>query len=549
MCTRWKIAACFAVAVILSGCVTPFAERVAYDPQVRDAPGTITLSDPKLYTREALISERARDIKWINRLISDSEDSTKVVFKPELVREVEQITAMAAAIGLKFDPSAALDYRHNKETGDIQHEIDVLKLQLQLDQLKRDADLVRANFDSQIAPVNEGIGMLNDTSAQNSATVTASAADQLKAAIEKLNTTLTSRLDADSKPASTTTVTSSPFDDFRDRSAYRDMLKAAYNAAGLDQLHDYANARLIRLNFQASALPDSDNMQSLGAIQLHVVAPSLESPATQQFFRHWLEYINTSKNYPNENYRSGAKLNVQNSTIQKLLLSGSFEKVDVLGYELLLPFVIDGDGQPQSPSNIYLRSHWDTSHDDDQKNYIEATSALSSLDTQKTADILSNICGNRSTDKSDLINQRIQEAADRDLSSEYIQLANTVALSIGKPTILTMNITTNLNNALDFRGQVLELMGKIQPCKAYSERLTAPRIWKALSKTAMLGDNKIRVYEIGPREQVQQVSTAARSASSLALAASLAASNPRLRYRCGSSRKLLAPGDGTRHSP
>ncbi len=521
MYTSWKIAACFAAAVVLSGCVTPFAERVAYDTKVRNAPGTITLSDPKLYTREALISERARDIKWINSLITNSEDSTKVVFKPELVREVEQITAMAAAIGLKFDPASALAYRRDKETGDIQHEMDLIKLQLRLDQLKRDADLVRTNFDSQTTPVNEGIGKLNDTSAQDSTTVAASAADQLKAAIDKLNTTLTSRLDADGKPAATTTVTSSPFDDFRDRSAYRDMLKAAYNAAGLDQLHDYANARLIRLNFQASALPDSGNLQSLGAIQLHVVAPNPESAATQQFFRHWLEYINTNKNY-----RSGVKLNTQNRTIQELLISGSFEKVDVFGIEVLLPVVIDGDGRTQSPSYIFRRSGWETSHEDDQKNYQDAISVLSSIDTQKTASILSNICANKSTDESDLIDRRIQEAADRELSSEYIQLANTVALSIGKPTILTMDITTNLKNALAFRRQVLELMGKFQHCKAYSERLTAPPLWKALSKAAIPGDNKIRVYEIGPREQVQQISTVARSANSLALAASLAASNP-----------------------
>lgn len=272
-----KITAGLAVAIVLSGCATPFADRVTYDHQVRNAQGTITLSDPKLYTRESLISERARDLKWISRLITDSEDSTKVVFKPELVREVEQITTMAAAIGLKFDPAAGLANRRDKQTGDIQHEMDVLKLQLQLDQLKRDADLVRANFDSQTGPVNKDIGKLGDTSAQDSKTVTASAADQLKAAIDKLITTLTSRLDADGKLPKDTPVTSSPFDDFRDRSAYRDVLKAAQNSAGLDQLHDYANARLIRLNFQASVLPDSDNLQSLGAIQLLVVPPSLNS--------------------------------------------------------------------------------------------------------------------------------------------------------------------------------------------------------------------------------------------------------------------------------
>jgi hypothetical protein len=510
-----KFAASFTTAVALSGCAAPFADRIAYDTEIRNAPGTITLSDPKLYTREALISERARDVKWINGLIANSEDPTKVVFKPELVREVEQITTMAAAIGLKFDPAAELAYRRDKETNGIQHEIDVMKLQLQLDQLKRDADLVRANFDSQTASANENINQLSNTSAQSSTTITASAVDQLKTSIDKLNTTLTSRLDADGKMAATTTVTSSPFNDFRDRSSYRDMLKAAQNAAGLDQLHDYGNARLIRLNFQASILPDSDNLQSLGAIKAHVVAPSSESPATIQFLRNWLEYLNTHKDY-----RSVEKLNIQDGTIQELLLSSLFDKVDIFDIEVLLPVLIDGDGRPQSPSNIYRRSGWMTSSHIEQKNYQDAISKLSSIDTLNTAETLRNICSGKLTDNSDLIERRIQEAADRELSGEYIQLANTAALSIGRSTILTDEIVSKLNNAHEFLEQVRELMSKLPQCKAYSERLALPLHWKSLSR------EKIRVYEIGPREQVQQVSTVARSASSLALAASLAASDP-----------------------
>ena len=520
MYTSWKFAAYFTAAVILSGCVTPYTDRVAYDDKIRNAPGTITLSDPKLYTRETLISERARDIKWINSLIANSEDSTKIVFRPELVREVEQITSMAAAIGLKFDPAVALTYHREKETGDIQHQMDIMKLQLQLDQLKRDADLVRANLDTQTIPVNNGINKLSDSSASKSTTISTSTTDQLKAAIDKLITTLTSRLDADGKLPKDTPVTSSPFDDFRDRSAYREMLKAAQNSAGLDLLHDYANARLIRLNFQASVFPDSGNLQSLGAIQLHVVPPNPNDVSTKRFLWHWLEYVNTNKNY-----RADKVLNTQDPTIKALLLSRSFEKVDVLGIEVLLPVIIDGDGRPQSPSNIFRRSGLVTPIENDRLNYQDAISALSSINSQSTTRILSNICANTSTSESDLVDRRIQEASDRELSNEYIQLADTVARSFGN-TITLNDVTAKLRNAQSFRGLVLKLMGKYPQCEVYLSHSALQSQWRALADSSIIGNNKVRIYEIGPREQVQQVSTVARSASSLALAASIAASNP-----------------------
>lgn len=517
-----RIAVGIATVVTLSGCATPFGDRIVYDTEIQNAPGTITLSDPKLYTREALISERARDIKWINGLITNSEDSIRVVFKPELVREVEQIAAMAAAIGLKFDPTAAAAYRRDKETDDLQHQIDVMKLQLQLGQLKRDVDLIRASFDSQGAPVNEDISKLGGTSTQSSTTVTASAADQLKAAVDKLNTTLTSRLDADGKLPATTGVTSSPFDDFRDRSAYRDMLKAAQNAAELDQLHDYANARLIRLNFQASVLPDSDNLQSLGAIQIRVVPPIAKSVATQQFLQHWLEYINTNKEY-----RKDGELNTNDQVIQKLLLNGSFQIIDVFGIDVLLPVVMDGDGLTELPSDIYSRSNWTRDgRVGKQSDYGQALSALSSSETEMAERALVKICTNEPIDESEPIKLGIREAVAREFSNQYIQLADTVARSTGKPSIVTAEIATDLDNARGLLSRALEMMSRLGGCKSHSGRLTAPLTWKALSKASIPGDNGIRVYEIGPREQVQQVSTVARSASSLALAASLASSSP-----------------------
>lgn len=285
-----RIGAVLLGSAALAGCVSLFAQRTDYDRRIADAPGTISVSDPKLYAREALISERARDVTWIDGLIAQSEDP-KLTFKPELYRELEQISSFSAALGLKYDPAAALSYRRNAQTTKVQQQIDVLKLQIQLDQLRRDAEVIRAGFANQTAPVNAGVGTLGDASGGASTPGSASAADQLKAAIDKLLPALTDRLDAEGKPVTATIATSSPSDDFRDRSAYRDLLKSARNAAGLDELHDSGNARLIRLNFQASVLPDKTFGRSLGAVQIRVVPPDSSSPTTL-FLRNWLNYLN-----------------------------------------------------------------------------------------------------------------------------------------------------------------------------------------------------------------------------------------------------------------
>jgi hypothetical protein len=524
-------------AIMLTGCSAPFADRIVYDSEIRNSPGTITLSSPKLYTREALISERARDVKWINGLIAQSEDTTKVVFKPELVREVEQITAMAAAIGLKFDPLSELAYRRDKETGDMQHEISKLKLQLQLDQLKKDIGLIRTNFESQTAPVNEDINKLSEASSSNSTSFTASAADQLKAAIDQLNAALAARLDADGKLPAATTLTSSPYDDFRDRSAYRDMLKAANNSAGLDELHDYANARLIRLNFQATVIPDSKNLRSLGAIQVHVRPPKLDDLATRRFLKSWLEYVNTSTAF-----RSGKTLNIKNPTIAELLLSGSFEKVDILGIELLLP-VVRGT-QTFRPSEIYEKANWKIAVNCDSDNYESALTPLSSLNTERkklrdalcyeqsmsfitTLNTFAACPRKGSTINSDTIESQLFEAISRKTSSEYILLADKVARTIGQSSVFTADLESKLKIANNFREEYHRLFEGDKNCSDFAGTFeAAPIVWEALLNKDIKDNDEIRIYEIGPREQVQQVSTVARSATSLALAASIAASNP-----------------------
>jgi hypothetical protein len=518
----WAGAMLIASAAV-GGCASPFAQRIGYDRGVADAPGTITLSDPKLHTREALINERAHDVAWIDGLITDSENPTKVSFKPELYRELEQISAFSAAIGAKFDPAAALSYRRATETGDVRQEIDVLKLQLQLDQLRRDAELFRAGFANQTAPVNTGAATLGEGGTAAPAPVSASAADQLKSAIDKLMTSLTSRLDADGKPVAATTVTSSPFDDFRDRSAYRDMLKSARNAAALDQLHDSGNARLIRLNFEATVLPSEKFERSLGAVQIRVVPPGGTGP-TATFLGEWLQYLNTDPKF-----RATDGQLRQDDLVAELIAGGRFKLMRIGTVDLLLPVLVDGDGNDQDPADIFARSHWDNLEATDLSSFDRALGIVSSIDSAATSAMLVNLCtGVGPGGNARVVDRALYFASDRDVSYEYLLLAEKVARA-ARPALTLPSIveaSAKLQRADQYRVTLVERMRADPNCGRRIAQVEAIPEWKAFRDSTVGGPGSVRVYEVGPREQVQQISTVARSANSLALAASIAGSAP-----------------------
>lgn len=141
--------------LVLGACTTPFAQSDRLDLTPHQVQASITLSQPKVYRREALLNERARDLAWIDDLI---DKSTTAVFTPDVIREVEQITSVAASISLSIDPAAGANFGRASETAGLQEEINVLRLQLQLEQLQRDAELYRATLAGQEAPVNQGLG-------------------------------------------------------------------------------------------------------------------------------------------------------------------------------------------------------------------------------------------------------------------------------------------------------------------------------------------------------------------------------------------------------
>ncbi len=516
-----KISRGSVMAVVLlgvSGCVLDRGS-IRYDLTVRNTRGTVTVSDPKLYSRETLINERARDIAWIDSLIVASEDPTKVVFKPALYREMEEISAFSASLGLQFDPAAALSHRQANATGAIQQEIDVLKLQLQLEQLRSDAALLRAKLPDQTEPANTGLGALGTPAASAAATeVTPADVSKLSTAVNALMTSLAGRLDAAGTPVGKTDVASSPGDDFRDRLAYRDMLKAVRNSAGLDELHDLGANRLLRLNFQATVFPDQNNMKALAAIQMSV-SNALEGNRSD-YLLGWLRFINTQAEY-----RAAGS-----TTFDALIDSGDFELVPFgTAGNILLP-VLDDAMEPM-PAGLGRRAFW---------NRVERTDAgTGDLDIhQRRLDVL-----NHRTDggREAALVALCTRGSNSDLQSELdIGAARITSYSLMKTVELVYQdlkspapapivaARAKYNRSIDFRKTIMNAIKGRQGCEwlasRYGER--AEPEWRVLRRPEIATSQQVRVYEVGPREQAEQVSTLARSANSLALAASIAGSVP-----------------------
>lgn len=518
------------VVVALAGCATPFAEVPRYDMSVRNAEGSISLSDAKVYTREALISERAADVAWINGLIKESENPEKIQFTPDIVREVEQISAFAAGLGLKFDPAAAVNYQRNQETGEIQQEIAVMRLQLQLEQLRRDAELFRARLieQTEVATANLGAVGSADPAAASSA-VSASAANQLEAAIDNMMTTLTSRFGADVKgplglPAG---MRSSPIDDFRDRTAYRDLLKSARNAAGLDDLHDAGGNQLIRLNFQATAIPDRKNLRSLGIVEVSIDRGAA-TKSLYGFLQRALRVLNGDPKYRDETKRRF----LATELVARLAATGNFQLVTIgsdreNSLDILAPVQRDVNGSQLAPQYILSRASWVDAQLVESMERL--TSAIQNDEVAGSSVVAMAAC----KDEVEGWGQQFRFADEltrfRLLSHHYFLIAREASRSLGVSINLPAEFQNTYDRSTSLRNRLDNALSRAD-CKLNAEEManlpTNPYSdWAALPPVGDL-ETLVRVYEVGPREQAQQISTQARAANSLALAASIAASAP-----------------------
>ena len=324
---------------LLASCSTPyFADRLTrIDWSGPPVAGTIAVSPPKMYRRESLINERRDEVQWIKEQLNDSKTA---LFAPELVRETEQIKQMALALGLNFGPADAINYRRDTRTGEIRQQMEELQLQVMLDQLRSDANLIYAGLPAQTTPLNADLGKLDSSVKPLASPAQVAAAGKLLEAIDTIKAELGTRLGSEAKPAARANATANPADLFRDRSALRDLLKSAGNAASMDDLHDHGGGALVRLNFQAMVLPDRERTRAAGVVQMTVVPPVFEQTTIEPLYRSWLDHFNTRLNR-----LEGGKWALNSDQ----LFSKAADNFDLVTYQYALPGAATVQVPPVAP--------------------------------------------------------------------------------------------------------------------------------------------------------------------------------------------------------
>lgn len=578
--TRWRMLAPVGLVVMLAACKTPFSNRLTeIDWAGSPAAGKITVSQPKMYRRESLINERRNDAEWIGAMLRNF---SSITFQPEMYRELEQITTFAAAIGLNFDPARGAQYQRETETGAIQHRIDVLNLQLQLDQLTRDAELVRSRFAAQTEPSGDktGGGDKTGTSGDGGGTLQGSgggsqleaAVTQLKAAVDRFNQSLETRLGATAADIKSAQGTVNPSDLFRDQLAHRDLLKAALNSANLDDLHDFNGSALIRLNFQAMALPEREGRRAPGIVQMTIAPPAGNAPEWDALYRHWLDHINRRLNRATDEgwEQDVGLLALSDADLFALIVfyfprksappeAGNAAAAECKGYAIrsaeldancaklvfAVPKFIGGSDQEGAYSLLedYLRNFQlgdggqeksAMPPDIHRKILAVAAGMVGNCALPGEVSLRSGAPDGARFDAADVLDA-IRLAQLRVAAGDEIARAEREALRAGGGAAQLLHWTRASRLIAAQTAQARFVLSTFEDiayrsCPVAARRAfrrSLPRPYRPPLFEDLVSERpRIAVYEIGPRELVQQVSSVSRIANSLSLALSLAAAKP-----------------------
>ncbi|WP_298304329.1 hypothetical protein [uncultured Erythrobacter sp.] len=528
---------------MLAGCGPNFAELTSYDRRVFNAAGSITVSNAKLYSREALIEERRKDLAWIDRLIEESTNPSKVKFTPQLEREVETVTAFSAALGLSFDPAAARSFDRNDETAEIEQRIDLLKLQFELEKVEQQIAAFRASPPQDLGLPESSTGANGEAGASSDRQ--AASLERLEETVKSLSSLATRGLQEEQKLPTRLNFSTDPIDDFRDRLAYRNILRSARNSAALDELHDRGGNRLYRLNFQATAIPDPEYLKSLGVIDMKIVPP--DADAAKKAFDRWLELLNNDSALRWDDDRDKF---APNGDAFEVANSPDFQLITHFGREVIIP---DIGSNVQSARSIVAAAEsvvTGVGLDEIARGNSVRSNLISSVPAA-SAEIINLMCAESSSeDRQESWNTLVApfyQARGQNPSSLALQQADLRLLArdaingesyraqeriFGRPRaddyVKFENILSERLRGYQTFKRAMAEMG-IEECpniELPTQELTLetqPLIDKLTSDPAA---SRARIYEIGPRELVQQVSTLARAANSLAIAASIAANDP-----------------------
>jgi hypothetical protein len=282
--------ACAAVAVLV-GCdglgKTPFALQLnAVDESRPQQPAAITISDPQIYSRSTLENDRRRQAELIKALLSGSykavtkDNGFDYSFEPTIVRDLVNSAALVAEVRAAFNPTAgAQAERAEAEAAAASDQ--------RVDAIRSGDVTVNANSDPQGADGGES-EIPEDRLAEIQ--------QKLDLLVERNDTLLTSLAErAGERGAKKTGVKATPLEQFRDLQAFRAELRQALSEVELDDLHDYAGNALYRLQFMATVMPGS-HKDKFGVARLTYLPPLLDDGDILNLYRDWLVHLSRRMN-------------------------------------------------------------------------------------------------------------------------------------------------------------------------------------------------------------------------------------------------------------
>ena len=292
---------CAVVLVLsLTGCANPYGlnlNRLDFDDEQKH--GIIQFSDPKLFSREHLINERHDELNFLASAIEECK--TKII-TPEIIRQLEVVQSIAAGIGIKVDPAKGANFERDTELAEIKQEVVKIKAEMQLAQIRREAELLKNQLTKQ-KEAEKPTPPKNEVAPKVDSGVSIPAITEIDALLTRVNTImgkLRDRIDKEVVVLKKGGGDVSPIDTFNYRKSCRDTVKNAINQTRLDELHDKSGNTLVRVQFRATVLPDEKKYEdNLGILRMEVMPPIFQDRKSRlavQVYRSWLKYVNRNIN-------------------------------------------------------------------------------------------------------------------------------------------------------------------------------------------------------------------------------------------------------------
>lgn len=240
--------------------------------------GTITVSDPQVFTRERLVQERFEEYQWLAQQLGNYPKETKF----QGLRDFREFSGVYNNLGVKFDP-----LQGNIDT--LKQETEILNTQLEKRKAEKQlADFLEGNLEEgasgteEARPTDAEQGTptppANNSAGSSSESNTTPTRDQSKGKLfqKVLDKDFKLPKGSEGEIVDAKKIHGGSVDLFHDQFAYRNTVRAAMREKQLDDSHDIFGSTLYDLQFDITLKP-GDNSQQYAQVTLEIMDPHKDS--------------------------------------------------------------------------------------------------------------------------------------------------------------------------------------------------------------------------------------------------------------------------------